>query len=98
MLKINPNRTFPNVRMRRNRKSNWSRRLVSENYLNLSDIIMPIFVIEGSNITQPILSMPGINRISIDRVIDKAKFCYDIGIPAIALFPVIDQSLKSEEE
>ncbi len=97
MLKINPNRTFPNVRMRRNRKSNWSRRLVSENYLNLSDIIMPIFVIEGSNITQPILSMPGINRISIDRVIDKAKFCYDIGIPAIALFPVIDQSLKSED-
>ncbi|PPR77050.1 MAG: Delta-aminolevulinic acid dehydratase [Alphaproteobacteria bacterium MarineAlpha2_Bin1] len=97
MIYFNSNRSFPKVRMRRNRKSNWSRRLVSENNLNVSDLIMPLFVIEGSNITQPILTMPGINRNSVDRVVDKAKFCSDMGIPAVALFPVIDQSLKSDD-
>ena len=83
--------------MRRNRKSAWSRRLVSENNINVSDLIMPLFVIEGTNKIQPIVSMPGVNRLSIDKIVDKVKLCSDLGIPAVALFPVIEQSLKSED-
>ena len=75
---------YPNLRLRRNRKSNWSRRLVSENTLSVNDLILPIFVIEGKNKKIPIKSMPGVFRYSINNlgiVVDKAikiglKFCY----------------------
>ncbi len=96
MLNHNYNRSFPSVRMRRNRKSKWSRRLVAENHIKTSDLILPLFVIEGSNQSQAVMSMPGIYRLSIDKLVDSVKSASDNGIPLIALFPVIDQSLKSE--
>ena len=85
---------FPNLRLRRNRKTEWSRRLTAENNLTASDFILPIFVIEGKNKKQPIKSMPGVFRYSIDKlgyILDKAL---KLKIPMIALFPYIDLSKK----
>ena len=85
---------FPNLRLRRNRKTEWSRRLIAENNLTTSDFILPIFVIEGKNKKQPIKSMPGVFRYSIDKlgyILDKAL---KLKIPMIALFPYIDLSQK----
>jgi len=85
---------FPNLRLRRNRKTEWSRRLTAENNLTTSDFILPIFVIEGKNKKQPIKSMPGVFRYSIDKlsyILDKAL---KLKIPMIALFPYIDLSKK----
>ena len=78
---------FPELRLRRNRKSEWSRRLVAENNLTANDFILPLFLIEGKNKKQSIKSMPNIYRYSLDKigfVIDKAL---KIGLPMIALFP-----------
>ena len=97
MLKGYINRTFPKVRMRRNRKSNWSRRLVAENHLKISDLILPVFVIDGVNKVQPVVSMPGVNRLSIDNLLDTIKNAADYSIPTIAIFPVIEPSLKSDD-
>jgi porphobilinogen synthase len=83
-------------RPRRIRNNPFSRNLARENRLMIEDLIYPIFIIEGQNIKQPILSMPGVFRLSIDNLIQEAKECYELGIQAIALFPVIDQQLKSE--
>ena len=85
---------FPNLRLRRNRKTEWSRRLTAENNLTTSDFILPIFVIEGKNKKQPIKSMPGVFRYSIDKlsyILDKAL---KLKIPMIALFPYIDPNKK----
>jgi porphobilinogen synthase len=82
--------------MRRNRKSLWLRDLLSETIVTPADLILPIFVVEGHNQRQPIPSMPGIFRLSVDQVIITAKQAASLGIKAIALFPSIDQSLKSE--
>ena len=87
---------YPLSRMRRNRQSNWSRRLVCENHLSRSDLILPVFVMEGKNKTEPIESLPNVNRYTIDRIVDIAMECEDNGIPLIAIFPVIDVSLKSD--
>ena len=84
-------------RPRRIRNNPFSRNLARENRLMIEDLIYPIFIIEGQNIKQPILSMPGVFRLSIDNLIQEAKECYELGIQAIALFPVIDQQLKSED-
>ena len=97
MFKNYINRSFPKVRMRRNRKSNWSRRLLAENHLKVSDLILPIFVIDGINKNQPVSSMPGISRLSIDNLLDTVKNAADNNIPTIALFPVIEPSLKSDD-
>ena len=86
--------SFPKTRLRRNRSDEFIRRLVRENLLTLDDLIYPIFLIEGSNTRQPIKSMPGIDRLTIDEVESEAKYLADLGIPAIALFPHIHAGLK----
>ena len=86
---------YPLNRMRRNRQSDWSRRLVRENNVLTSDLILPVFVMEGNNKIEPINSLPGVNRYTIDGVIEVAKECEDNGLPLIAIFPVIDSNLKT---
>jgi len=82
-------------RPRRMRQNDFSRKLMRENNLSVSHLIYPMFVIAGKNIRQNISSMPGIQRLSIDFILQDAQECFDLGIPAIALFPVIENSLKS---
>jgi porphobilinogen synthase len=86
---------FPYTRMRRNRSEEFSRRLNSETQLNVNDLILPIFVVEGTNECQAVESMPGVNRLSIDLLIKEAQAVYDLGIPAVALFTVVGESNKS---
>jgi len=81
--------------MRRMRASSFSRELMREHTLTASDLIFPIFILEGEQQRQPIASMPGVERLSIDLLVAEAKELVTLGIPAIALFPVIDESLKS---
>jgi porphobilinogen synthase len=84
-------------RPRRMRKDEFSRRLMREHHLRTDDLIYPMFVMEGHQKEEAIPSMPGIKRQSIDLIIDTAKECFKLGIPAIALFPVIDAKLKTED-
>ena len=86
---------FPYTRMRRNRTDNFSRRLIRESTLTPDDLICPLFVIAGSRRREKILSMPGIERLSIDLLVKEAQTLVDLGIPAIALFPVPDQQHKT---
>lgn len=86
---------FPNTRMRRMRTDDFTRKLMRETRLHVEDLIYPMFVTEGTNVVEPISSMPGINRLSIDKLVAEAQEIYDLGIPAIALFPVIPQHKKS---
>ena len=88
-------RIFPNTRLRRLRANDFSRRLTRENHLNVDDLILPVFVIEGENQTQTIESMPGVERLSIDLLVAKAKKLVELGIPAVALFPVVGDEKKS---
>jgi len=88
---------FPTVRMRRYRKTGWMRDLLSDTTLLPKDLIQPFFVIEGSDKSEPIDMMPGVNRISIDILVDKVLEASRLGIKAIALFPSIDADLKSHE-
>jgi porphobilinogen synthase len=83
-------------RMRRNRKADWSRRLTQENKLSVDDLIWPIFLVEGSNIVEPIPAMPGVNRMSVDKAVEAAKAAADLGIPALATFPNVDLALRNE--
>ena len=82
--------------MRRLRRHDWTRRLVAENALSPSDLIWPVFVIEGTNAREPVASMPGVERLSIDLLVEAAKAAAALGIPAIALFPRIDPAKKTE--
>ena len=84
-------------RPRRMRKDEFSRRLMREHHLTTDDLIYPVFVMEGQQKEEAIPSMPGIKRQSMDLIIETAKECFKLGIPAIALFPVIDQKLKTED-
>jgi porphobilinogen synthase len=86
---------FPAVRMRRMRRDDFSRRLMREHVLTPDDLIYPVFVLDGKARTQKVVSMPGVERLSIDRLLPVAEQCVKLGIPALALFPVIDQKLKS---
>ena len=88
---------YPNLRLRRNRKSNWSRRLVSENTLSVNDLILPIFIIEGKNKKIPIKTMPGIFRYSIDRLNQIVGKAVSLKIPMVALFPYIEKKLKNSK-
>ncbi|AYM80716.1 porphobilinogen synthase [Agrobacterium radiobacter] len=83
-------------RMRRNRKADWTRRLVQENRLTVDDLIWPVFIVPGSNILEPIPAMPGVNRMSVDRLVEAAKEAADLGIPAIATFPNIEIELRDQ--
>lgn len=85
------------TRMRRMRRCDFSRRLMRENTLSTNDLIYPMFVIEGKNKREPIESMPDVERVSIDQLLIEAKQCFELGIPAIALFPVVSQDKKSDD-
>ena len=87
-------RSYPQTRLRRMRQSAFIRDLVQENRLSVNDLIWPLFVMEGREITEPIASMPGVNRYSIDRLVEQAKHAVSLGIGVIAIFPKIDPSLK----
>lgn len=80
--------------MRRMRRDNFSRRLMRETRVSADDLIYPVFVFDGKNRTQAVESMPGVSRMSIDRLLGTAEQCVELGVPAIALFPVIDKGLK----
>lgn len=88
---------FPRVRMRRMRGAEWSRRLACENALSVSDLIWPLFIAEGRDVSEPIASMPGVSRLSIDRIVAAAHEARDLGIPALALFPATPPSLKTPD-
>ncbi|WP_188690656.1 porphobilinogen synthase [Silvimonas amylolytica] len=89
-------RQFPATRMRRMRRDDFSRRLMRENVLMPSDLILPVFVHEGENREEIVASMPGVKRQSIDLLLKTAKEAVELGVPALALFPSIDPSLKTE--
>ncbi|MFM1570844.1 MAG: porphobilinogen synthase [Porticoccaceae bacterium] len=86
---------YPYTRMRRNRATAFSRRLVRETRLSVDDLILPLFIIEGSNQSEPVVSMPGVNRLSIDLLVKEAQQVAALGIPAIALFPVLNKKRKT---
>jgi len=89
--------SFPSIRMRRNRRYEWSRRLVSENALSAADLVWPVFVHEGENRREEVASMPGVERISVDLLAAAATQACELGIPAMAVFPATDASLKTPE-
>ena len=88
---------FPRHRPRRSRLHEWSRSLVQETDLSARNFIYPVFVHEGSNLSQPVSSMPGVSRVSLDLLLGIAQECVDLGIPVLALFPVIDPTLKTPD-
>ncbi len=88
---------FPATRLRRTRQHDWSRRLVAESALSVNDLIWPVFIIEGDNIREPVPSMPGVERLSIDLAVEAAGEAAHLGIPAIALFPHTDPSLRTAD-
>ena len=88
---------FPATRLRRNRRADWSRRLVRETSLTTDDLIWPIFLIEGTRASNPVAAMPGVDRLSIDLAVKAAEEAVALGLPAIALFPNTDPSLRDEE-
>lgn len=88
-------RQYPSTRMRRMRRDDFSRRLMRENQLTCNDLIYPVFVIEGRDKTEAVASMPGVVRKSIDRLVEEARQVEQLGIPMLALFPVVDKPQKS---
>jgi porphobilinogen synthase len=88
---------FPSTRLRRVRRHDWSRRLVRENSLSVDDLIWPLFVCEGDNRREPIPSMPGVERLSVDLVVEAVGQAAALGIPAVALFPATNPALKTPE-
>lgn len=92
-----PSGRFPAIRMRRNRHAPWARRMVSEAELNASDLIWPMFVVEGTAQRVPIASMPGVERLSIDLIVEAARTAVGLGIPAVALFPYTDLKLRTDD-
>lgn len=88
---------FPSFRFRRTRKNEKIRNLVSETSVSAHDFIWPIFICDGNNVEQDVPSMPGVKRRSVDRLVQAASEAFDLGIPAVCLFPYTDQSLKTED-
>ncbi len=88
---------FPQRRMRRMRHDDFSRRLMRETRLTTNDLIYPVFVLDGKNRTEAVPSMPGVNRYTLDKLLPHAEQCAKLGIPAIAIFPVIADSLKTAD-
>jgi len=98
MSELHPNRApYPTTRMRRMRRDEFSRRLMRETVLTPHDLIYPVFVLEGSGQREPVPSMPGIERMSIDLLVEEAQAITALGVPAMALFPVTPMSAKSED-
>ena len=88
---------FPTTRLRRNRRDDWTRRLVAENKLSVDDLIWPVFVHDSEDARVPVPSLPGVNRLSIAQLVADAGEAKALGIPLIAVFPVVDPSKKTEE-
>ena len=88
---------YPNKRMRRMRRDVFSRNLIRENTLTVHDLIYPVFVLDGNNRTEVVASMPGILRLTLDKLLVQADECVNLGIPAIAIFPVIASALKTHD-
>ncbi len=88
---------YPSSRPRRLRKDEFSRAMVREHRLHPSDLILPVFVTAGHNQTQDVASMPGVQRVTLDRLLPVAESCLQLGIPVLALFPVIETALKTED-
>ncbi len=89
--------SYPTVRMRRMRRDEFSRRMMCEHTLTANDLIYPVFVIEGSNIAQPVPSMPGVARLTVDRLLPVAAEALELRIPTLALFPAIEPALKTPD-
>ena len=85
------------MRLRRNRRAPWARRLVSETSLSAADLVWPLFVIEGKGRREPVASMPGVERLSVDLIVEAAREAEALGIPAIALFPNTDVALRTDD-
>jgi porphobilinogen synthase len=88
---------FPAIRMRRMRRDPFSRALMRENTVTASDLIYPVFILDGVNQREPVASMPGVERVSVDLLLKVAEECVALGIPVLALFPVIDSALKTPD-
>jgi porphobilinogen synthase len=88
---------FPTSRPRRLRRDEFSRSMVREHRLHPSDLILPVFILEGDNRTEDVASMPGVQRVSVDRLMPLAEACMTLGVPVMALFPVIDPALKTPD-
>ena len=88
---------FPHTRLRRLRRDDYTRRLVRENALSVNDLIYPVFVLDGEKKREAVASMPGVERLSLDLLLPVAEECVKLGIPVMALFPVIDTSLKTPD-
>jgi len=89
--------SYPRVRLRRNRHDDWSRRLVREHRLSADDLIWPVFVQEGRDMRTPIASMPGVARLSVDLLCSEVERAAELGVPAVAIFPVIDPARKTDD-
>lgn len=89
------NAVFPGIRMRRMRRDDFSRRLMREHTLTVNDLIYPVFVLEGAGRSEDVASMPGVARVSLDRLLPVAERAVQLGVPALALFPVIDNGKKT---
>lgn len=94
-MAVSFNRIFPGTRMRRNRADGFSRRLVRENCLSVDNLIYPVFVLEGNNQREAVPSMPGVERLSVDLLVEQAAELVELGIPAVALFPVVPAQKKN---
>jgi len=96
-LPFHPIGAYPRTRLRRNRREEWSRRLVAETVLTAADLIWPVFLQEGDGPPLPIPSMPGVFRLTLAQLVDAAAEARDLGIPAVALFPATDPALKTPD-
>ena len=94
---MNVHGSYPSVRMRRMRRNDFSRRMMREHVLTANDLIWPVFVIEGKDIEQPVPSMPGIVRYTVDRLLPVAEEALALRIPMLALFPAIEPALKTPD-
>ena len=86
---------YPSLRMRRLRSAGWMREMVAETRLTSADLILPVFITEGQNIREPIASMPGVERLSLDQLVEDIQNADDLGIPAVALFPATPPEKKT---
>ncbi|MCB1956797.1 MAG: porphobilinogen synthase [Rhodocyclaceae bacterium] len=93
---MRPTPAFPSARMRRMRRDAFSRRLMQENLLSANDLIYPVFVLDGQGAEQAVPSMPGVSRVSVDRLMGVAEQACELGVPAMALFPVVEADRKSD--
>jgi len=89
--------SYPSTRLRRNRRTDWSRRMVRENRITVDDLIWPVFVIDGTSEREAVKSMPGVERLSVDLLVSAAREAADLGIPALAIFPVTPPDKKTED-